>query len=102
MIVLTMVIATMEHVSAEKVTPELIVQLLLAQTIVSLEENVLTTHAFAHQDGHISIAQLNFAPMIAVETDIVRMDHVFAILSQVELIVESQVVLETVMEMDFA
>jgi len=97
-----MVIATTEHASAEKVTLELIVQLHLAQTIVSLEENVLTTHVFAHQDGHISIAQLNFAPMIAVEMDIVKMDHVFAILSQVELIVESQVVLETVMEMVFA
>jgi len=79
----------------------LIAQFILAPMTVFLVDNALTTLAFALQDGLTLIAPLNFAPMIAVETDIVKMDHVFVILITVDLIAKPQLVLETVVEMEF-
>jgi len=101
MIALIMDIVTMEHVSAEKDSLELIVQFLLVQIIVSLVDNVLIPLVFALQDGLISIVQLNYAPMIAVEMDIVLMEHVLVVPITMELIAVSQVVLETVTQMEF-
>jgi len=102
MIALIMDIATMEHVSVEKDSLVLIVQFLLAQITVSLVDHVLTPPVFALQDGPISIAQLNYALMIATEMDIVPMEHVLAVPISVVLTAVSQVVLETVTQMEFA
>jgi len=92
----------MEHVSVERDSLELIVQFLLVQIIVSLVDNVLIPLVFVLQDGLISIAQLNYAPMIAVEMDIVLMEHVLVVPITMELIAVSQVALETVTQMEFA
>jgi hypothetical protein len=102
MIAQIMDIATMEHASAAKDTLELIVQSHLAQIIVCLVENVLTTPVFAHLDGLTSIVLLNCAQMIVVEMDTAKMDHVFALLTLTELIVVSRLALEVATEMVFA
>jgi len=102
MIVLTMDIATTEHASVERDTLVLIVQFLLAQIIVSLVDHALTPPVFVLLDGLISIVQLNYAPMIAVEMDIVLMEHALAVPTSVVLTAVSQVVLETVTQMEFA
>jgi len=102
MIALIMDIATMEHVSVERDSLELIVQFLLAQITVSLVDHALTPPVFALQDGLILTAQLNYAPMIAVEMDIVLMEHVLVVPITMELIAVSQVALETVTQMEFA
>jgi hypothetical protein len=95
-------IATMEHVSVEKDSLVLIVQFILAQMIVFLVEHALTTLVFALRVGPISIAQLNFAPVIVVDTDIAKMDHVFAIPISMELTAQHQCALETATTTEFA
>jgi len=92
----------MEHVSVERDSLELIAQFLLVQIIVSLVDNVLIPLVFVLQDGLISIAQLNYAPMIAVEMDFVLMEHVLAVPITMESIAVSQAALETVTQMEFA
>jgi len=76
MIALTMDIVTMEHVSVEKDTPELIVQFHLAQIIVFLVDNVLTILVFVHQNGQTLIVPSRFAQIVAAKMDIVIMEHV--------------------------
>jgi hypothetical protein len=95
-------IATMEHVSVEKDSLVLIVQFILAQMIVFLVEHALTTLVFALRVGPISIAQLNFVQVIVVDTDIAKMDHVFAIPISMELTAQHQCALETATTTEFA
>lgn len=95
-------IATMELVSVAKVSLELIARSLLAPTIVCLEVNVLTTPAFAPQDGHTSTAQSNFAPMIALEMVIARTEVVSAVPNSTDRTVLFLPVSITVLTTDFA
>jgi len=76
MIALTMDIVTMEHVSVEKDTQELIVQFHHAQIIVFLVDNVLTILVFVHQNGQTLIVPSRFAQIVAAKMDIVIMEHV--------------------------
>jgi len=101
MIVLIMDIATTELVSVEKDLLELIVQLHLAQIIVSLVVLVLITPVFALQDGLTLIVLLNFVPMIVMEMESVKMVHVFVILILVLMIAQNQSASETVTQMVF-